>query len=50
METIQIVATVAFSVVLLGVCSQVYRKCKKPAIKPSRSDNDLTSLNNEQEV
>jgi hypothetical protein len=34
------------SVALLGICIcvSVCRECKKPTIKPSRSDGDLTQL------
>lgn len=48
MEAIEIVVTVAFSLVFLGIAGQVYRKCKKPTMKESRSDNDLSSLNQDE--
>ena len=48
MEAIEIVATVAFSLVFLGIAAQTYRKCKKPGMKESRSDNDLSSLNQDE--
>lgn len=48
MEAIEIVVTVAFSLVFLGIATQVYRKYKKPTMKESRSDNDLSSLNQDE--
>lgn len=48
MEVIEILATVGFSIIFLGIGAQVYRKCTKPTMKESRSDNDLSSLNQDE--
>lgn len=48
MEAIEIVATVAFSLIFLGIGAHAYRVCRKPTMKESRSDNDLSSLNQDE--
>ena len=50
MEPIGIVAAVSLSVILSVTCITFVLECKKRKIKPSRSDNDLSSLNDSQEV
>lgn len=44
MEPIAIVAAISFGVLLAGGVVFVARKCKRPTMKPSRSDTDLTQL------
>ena len=44
MEPIAIVAAVSFGVLLAGGVIFIGRKCKRPTMKPSRSDTDLTQL------
>lgn len=48
MDTMQILATAGFSFIFLGIVIQMYRTCKKPTMKQSRSDNDLSSLNQDE--
>ena len=50
MEPIGIVAAVTLSILLSVACITFAIECKKRKIKPSRSDNDLSSLNDSQEV
>ena len=45
MEPMSIAVTVGFSLIVIGVLVKCVRDCRpKPAMKPSRSDGDLTTL------
>lgn len=44
MEAIAIVAALALSIGACGCVLWIVRQCKKPAMKASRSDTDLTNL------
>ena len=45
MEPMAIAVTVGFSLIVVGIVVGCVRNCRpKPAMKPSRSDGDLTTL------
>lgn len=45
MEPMAIAFTVGFSLIVVGVLVKCVRDCNpKPAMKPSRSDGDLTTM------
>ena len=44
MEPMSIAVTVGFSLIVVGCFVAVVQRCKKPTMKPSRSDGDLTTL------